>query len=180
MKSPTLDPGAAASDADPPRATRELQIASEHDRFWAAAEARRFAAAIGFCADCQARIALCVSELASNAAKHAGRGTIGLTELTGPTRGCRVRAEDDGPGIAGIDEALCDGFSEGRWLTPDVPMSERRGLGIGLGAVGRLMSELRVLPRPGGGLMIEAVLRESSARPLEGEMRCPRVRDDDG
>jgi len=68
---------------------------------------------------------------------------------------------DEGPGIAAIGEALRDGFSEGRWLTPDVPSRDRRGLGVGLGAVCRLMSEVRVLERAGGGLVIEAVLRRA-------------------
>lgn len=141
-----------------PRAPRALEIFREDDRWWAAGEARRFAAALGFGPEDQARIAVCVAELASNAAKHAGRGWIELSEVVTPARGCRVRAVDDGPGIAAIDEALRDGFSEGRWLTPDVPPSERRGLGVGLGAVCRLMSEVRVLPRLCGGLVVEAVL----------------------
>lgn len=175
MTCTALDPRDAAPDGEPPGATRALEIASEHDRFWAAGEARRFAAAIGISENGQAVLALCVAELASNAAKYAGRGTIELRELPSPARGCRVRAADDGPGIAEIEEALRDGFSEGRWLTPDVPPSERRGLGVGLGTVCRLMSEVRVMPRPGGGLVIEAVLRESPSTSMEREARYPRV-----
>lgn len=142
----------------------DLEILEEQDRIWASGEARRFAAALGFTANEQARIALCVAELASNAAKYAGCGRIKLTEVCGRSRGCCVRAEDHGPGIQQVQEALCDGFSEGRWLTPDVPMIGRRGLGVGLGTVLRLMSEVRVLARPGGGLVIEALLWQRPER----------------
>ncbi len=135
-----------------------LDIQAEDDRLWAAGRARRFAAELGFSRLEQARLAVCVAELASNAAKHAGRGRIELSEEEAPRRGCRVRAEDEGPGIASVDDALRDGFSEGRWLTPDVPMNERRGLGVGLGAVGRFLRDVRVSARPGGGLLIEGVL----------------------
>lgn len=59
-------------------------MASENDRLWASGEARRFAAELGFHAADQARIAVCVAELASNAAKHAGGGRVEIAELIGP------------------------------------------------------------------------------------------------
>jgi serine/threonine-protein kinase RsbT len=139
-----------------------MEIVAEDDRLWASGQARQFAAALGFSTLERARLALCVAELASNTAKHAGRGRIELSEVEAPSPGCRVRAEDEGPGIACVDEALRDGFSEGRWLTPDVPWGERRGLGVGLGAVCRLLSDVRLSPRPGGGLVIEAVMWRGS------------------
>lgn len=145
-------------------AARVLEILGEADRFWASGEARRFAAALGFGPADQARLSVCVAELASNAAKHAGRGWIELAELVEPTAGCLVRAVDAGPGFAAVEDAIMDGFSEGRFLTPDVPPSSRRGLGVGLGAVYRLMSEVRVFSRPGGGSVIEAVLWREPGR----------------
>jgi serine/threonine-protein kinase RsbT len=135
-----------------------LEIVDEDDRLWASGQARRFAAALGFSALERARLMVCIAELASNTAKHAGRGRIELSEVKTPRAGCRVRVEDEGPGIACVVDALRDGFSEGRWLTPDVPLEQRRGLGVGLGAVCRMMSDVRLSPRPGGGLVIEAVL----------------------
>jgi serine/threonine-protein kinase RsbT len=144
-----------------------LVVASEDDRLWASGEARRFAAELGFGPDDQARIALCVAELASNAVKHGGGGRVEIAEVLAPTRGCRVRVEDHGPGLGAVDEALRDGFSEGRWLTADVPWSQRRGLGVGLGAVRRLMSDVRVLSSSNEGLVIEAVLWRTPARPPE-------------
>ncbi|MFT3774392.1 MAG: ATP-binding protein [Minicystis sp.] len=151
-----------------------IEILAEVDRYWASGEARRFAAELGFAPEEQARLAVSVAELASNAAKHAGRGCIELSEVKGTGRsgevvGCRVRAVDAGPGIADVEDALRDGFSEGRPLTPDTPISERRGLGYGLGAVCRLMSEVRVFPRSGGGLVIEAVLWQEPGLVLRNE-----------
>ena len=139
-----------------------FEIVEENDRLWVSGEARRFAATLGFSSIEQAQLAVCVSELASNIAKHAGKGRIVLTAIAEPSIGCRLRAEDEGPGIPFIEEAMRDGFSEGRWLTPDVPLHERRGLGVGLGTVGRLMSDVALSRRPGGGLVIEAVLWRKS------------------
>lgn len=141
-----------------PRPARVLPINSEDDRLWASGEAKRFAAELGFNHADQARVAVCVAELASNIAKYAQQGEIEIAELPRPARGLRVRAEDRGPGIPGVEDSLRDGFSEGRWLTPDVPLSERRGLGVGLGTVCRLMSDVRILSSASGGLLIEAVL----------------------
>ncbi len=135
-----------------------LDIAAEEDRLWASGAARKFVAARGFSAKAQAELAVCVAEIASNIAKYAGTGRIELTYEASPSPGCRLRATDDGPGIAVVDAALRDGFSNGRWLTPDVPPAERRGLGVGLGAVQRLLSDVKVSSRDGGGLVIEAVL----------------------
>ena len=146
---------------------RVLPITSEDDRWWAAGEARRFTAELGFTLEDQARVAVCVAELASNIAKYGKRGEIELAELEQPARACQVRARDDGPGIPVVEESLRDGFSEGRLLTPDVPPSERRGLGVGLGAVCRLMSDVRILSSSSGGLLIEAVLWQKPDRPPE-------------
>jgi serine/threonine-protein kinase RsbT len=135
-----------------------FQIVCQHDRLWASGHARRFAADLGFGALDQARLAVCVAELASNLATHAGGGRLELWELGEPRPGCGVRTEDDGPGIASFDDALRDGFSEGRWLGPDVPLLSRRGLGVGLGTVCRLLSEVRLAARSNGGLVVEGVL----------------------
>ncbi len=135
-----------------------LDVGSSQDRWWASGIARRFAATLGFGPTEQARVALCVAELSSNAAKYAGRGRVELSALGPPRPGCLVRVVDDGPGIAAVADALRDGFSEGRWLTPDVPLSERRGLGVGLGSVCRMMDEVRLSRGAKGGLVVEAVL----------------------
>jgi serine/threonine-protein kinase RsbT len=152
-----------------------FQIASEHDRLWASGHARRFAADLGFCSLDQARLAVCVAELASNLARHAGGGRLELWELEVPRPGCGVRSEDEGPGIGSFEDALRDGFSEGRWLTPDVPLLSRHGLGVGLGTVCRLLSEVRLAARSGGGLVVEGVLWNGPRAPALS-WRSERVR----
>lgn len=148
----------------PPSGRRQtFEITGDYDRWWASGATRRFAAALGFGREDQARLSVSVAELASNIARHAGRGRIELHELVTPTTGCRVVAVDDGPGIRAIDEALLDGFSEGRWLTPDVAVRERKGLGVGLGTVRRMLDDVRVASVPGGGLVVEAVLFRAPA-----------------
>jgi serine/threonine-protein kinase RsbT len=135
-----------------------FDITAMEDRLGVAALARHFARALGFGDREQARLALTVAELASNIALHAGRGRLELVELQAPRAGCMVAAEDDGPGILAVADALLDGFSEGRWLTPDVPLSERKGLGVGLGSVRRAMDHMRMSCGPHGGFRVEAVL----------------------
>lgn len=142
---------------------RTLRVFREDDRLWASGEARRFAAELGYGAHDQARLALAVAELASNAAKYAGAGRIELREVVDPEPMVQVRAVDDGPGIADVTTAIDDGVSEGRRLTPDVPATMRRGLGVGLGAVGRLLADVRLSSTPGLGLVVEAVLRRRPA-----------------
>lgn len=66
---------------------------------------------------------------------------------------------DRGPGFADVESAMRDGFSQGQDLVLEVPPTHRSGLGAGLGAVERLMDELRIEGRPGGGTVVTAVKR---------------------
>lgn len=76
-------------------------------------------------------IAIVVRELASNIVKHAGDGSISVVPHEGDGRaGIDIRAEDFGPGIADVDQALEDGYSTAG------------SLGYGLGAVHRLMDNV--------------------------------------
>ncbi len=102
-------------------------------------------------------VTIAVCELATNIAKFAGIGEITLRpcEELG-RRGVELVAEDRGPGIADPEAVLVDGFSEGRMISPEVAIRERRGLGCGLGAVRRAMSSLSIERREGGGARIVA------------------------
>src|SRR5262245_36782191 len=98
-----------------------FDIGNEHDRFWCAAEGRRFAALIGFDTKAQGEIAICIAELVSNVAKFAGTGTLELSAVKEPRVGIRIVVEDAGPGIQDPATVFEDGFSEGRRLEPGVP-----------------------------------------------------------
>lgn len=146
-------------------------------------EARRLvqglARRVGFDAVAEGRVALIVTELAGNLARHAEGGELIVRPLAPPLRpGLEFTALDRGPGVADFGRCLVDGYSTGG--TP----------GTGLGAVIRQSDEfdsysapgegtvvvvrLHVPPldpreagRPAGGLDIGAV-----CRPLAGEAEC--------
>ena len=96
-----------------------------------AGEARRQAAALarsmGLSDEDSGKIAIIVTESATNIARHAGRGAILIRALERDGRvGVELTAVDTGPGIANIGQAMEDGFSTGGTA------------GNGLGALKRL------------------------------------------
>lgn len=95
----------------------------------------------------QSKVQIAVSELANNILDHArGKGNIAIDTVTQRGRvGIIVIAEDKGPGIIDIDRAL------------HKPNSSATGLGIGLGAVERLMSEFRIERANDQGTRVTAV-----------------------
>jgi anti-sigma regulatory factor (Ser/Thr protein kinase) len=99
----------------------------------AAAYARDLAASIGFSArECE-EIVVATTELASNLLKHAGGGSLNLEPASEPGRaGICIESRDSGPGISNMEQALTDGYSTAG------------SLGIGLGAVNRLMDDLEL------------------------------------
>lgn len=124
---------------------------------YAAAQARSFAAELGFAeSDCE-QIALVVTELASNLVRHASGGTLKLspTETSGRF-GIRVESEDSGPGIVDVERAMTDGFSTGG------------SLGFGLGTVNRLMDDLEIYSRNPHGVHL---VSHRWLRPQRGELR---------
>jgi serine/threonine-protein kinase RsbT len=133
-----------------------FDIGSEHERFWCAAEGKRYAGAVGFDAKAQGEIAICIAELVSNVAKFAGRGTMTLEALDDPRVGIRIVVVDTGPGVEDPESALQDGFSEGRRLDPGTPRRSGQGLGVGLGAVSRMMSHIEISNVPQQGLRVVA------------------------
>jgi len=110
------------------------------------AEARRRAAAmaqaIGLDETAVARVAIAVTELATNILRHAGRGTMLLQAAR--TGGLEVLALDTGPGMADVDQCLRDGYSTAGTQ------------GSGLGAVQRQASRVEIYSRPGLGTVILA------------------------
>ena len=91
----------------------------------------------------QTKLVTAASELARNALVHGGGGRARLEVLSANGRsGLRVIFEDDGPGMADVNEALRDGFSTGG------------GLWLGLGGARRLVNEFEIASEVGHGTRI--------------------------
>src|SRR3954451_1399962 len=109
-------------------------------------EAVARAAALGFGEERAGRVALVVSELASNLVKHTTTGGelfVTATCRAGCT-GVEVVAVDRGPGLTDVGTALRDGYSTAG------------SNGTGLGAVSRLSHEFDVCSRAGVGTIVLA------------------------
>jgi anti-sigma regulatory factor (Ser/Thr protein kinase) len=106
-----------------------------------------------------ARLALVVTEAATNLVKHAGGGEIFLRALQrGGDVGVDLVAIDRGPGIRCVGEALRDGFS-----TSGTP-------GTGLGAIARSASYFDLYSHAGGAALLAQIWpagRGDSKQPLE-------------
>src|ERR1700704_2464969 len=125
------------------------------------AVARRFATklaeALQFSESDIGRVALVVTEAATNIVQHAVRGEILLRSfaLDAPAS-LEVLALDQGPGIANVAHALRDGFSTGG------------SSGHGLGAVARLSTCFEISSTPGKGTaLLSRIGRIKPKRPAE-------------
>jgi serine/threonine-protein kinase RsbT len=107
---------------------------------------REWAIAAGFSLVDQTKIVTAASEIARNAVIYGGGGTARLESLNdGPKRGLRLVFEDQGPGIADVEQALKDGFTTGS------------GLGLGLGGARRLVNGFEIDSTPGKGTRVTLV-----------------------
>jgi serine/threonine-protein kinase RsbT len=104
---------------------------------------REWSVAAGFSLVDQTKLVTAASELARNLVEYGGGGTLRLEALNdGAKRGLRLIFEDQGPGIADIQQALKDGFTTGS------------GLGLGLGGAKRLVNEFDIHSRLGEGTRV--------------------------
>ncbi len=118
--------------------------------------ARRLAAAVGLDARAQWELATAVAEAASNIVKHAGSGRVSLRAAAGGRPCVELEAVDRGPGIPQLDLARRDGVTGGRAWDPWEADGPRPSLGCGLGAIERLMDDVRVESAPGAGTRVIA------------------------
>jgi anti-sigma regulatory factor (Ser/Thr protein kinase) len=120
-------------------------------------------------------LAVVVTEIATNLARHAKDGRVLLATVGEPgAAGIEVLALDAGPGIPNVDRALADGFSTGG--TP----------GNGLGAIGRLAHAFDLYSQPSGTALVARVWSAAGRRaaaastvrsgvvcvPITGERAC--------
>ena len=91
----------------------------------------------------QTKMMTATSELARNAVVYGGGGSARLELLEESGRvGIRVQIEDQGPGIADLEQAMTDHFTSGQ------------GLGLGLGGSKRLVDEFEIWSEPGKGTRV--------------------------
>jgi serine/threonine-protein kinase RsbT len=126
-----------------------VKLSNHSDRHAAAAIARGYARELGLSERESHEVALCVAELASNAVRHAGGGELRLHSVDDPFPALAVVVSDRGPGLD-PHHAL---------TSPEAPRLPGESLRSGLAAVRRLMTNVDVRSRPGGGTEIVALKR---------------------
>ena len=126
-----------------PVSPREVPIRIESDIVHARLAVREAAKALGFGPTDTTRIVTAASELARNILKYAGSGLVRVRALdTAEHTGIEIEFEDQGPGIADLDQAMTEGFSTSG------------GFGMGLPGAKRLMDELNIQSELGVGTRI--------------------------
>ncbi len=123
----------------------EIRVAinSDQDIVSARQKGRVVANELGFSSGDATLIATAISELARNIVSYARKGQITIRQVNGLNRrGIAVIADDEGPGIADIRQALRDGFSTSG------------SLGLGLPGVRRLMDEFEITSQLGKGTTV--------------------------
>ncbi len=94
-----------------------------------------------------------ISELATNIMKYAGGGTLQVErQASGADVDVVVRAEDHGPGIANVEQAMRDHFTTGNTL------------GLGLPGVRRMADHFEIRSAPGQGTRVEVRRRTVGRR----------------
>ena len=97
-------------------------------------------------------IAIAVSELVTNVVKYARTGTVQIRRIAKPRAGIEIVVADRGPGFDDPETAARD-----EPPPPDQrPPGRRDGLGLGLGAVVRLMNAVWITNGRLGGALIRA------------------------
>ena len=95
----------------------------------------------------QTKMVTAASELGRNTVRFGGGGTARLESLVdGGRTGVRATFEDQGRGIANIEQALSNGFTTGQ------------GLGLGLGGSKRLVHDFEIFSRPGEGTRVSITM----------------------
>ncbi len=106
---------------------------------------RHLTAQMGFDEHQQYLIATAASEASTNVIRYGGKGTVTLKAVQkGDRTGFEFIVQDEGPGIENIEEAMREGFSNGK------------GLGLGLSSIKRIMDDFDIQSEPGKGTRIVA------------------------
>lgn len=124
-----------------------LGIRSTEDIVSVRQAVRKKSVALGLGLVDQTKFVTAASELARNTLDYGGGGTVQIEVVRYERKtGIRLVFEDQGPGIAEIEQAMTDGFSTGS------------GMGLGLSGAKRLSHEFEIWSQPGEGTRV-SILR---------------------
>lgn len=127
----------------PAETETQCQLVTTEDVVRVRHAVRQSAGELGFSLVDQTKLVTAASELARNTVIYGGGGVARIEKLlAGIRKGIKVTFEDNGPGIADIDQAMKDGFTSGG------------GLGLGLGGAKRLTDEFGIVSKPGEGTQV--------------------------
>lgn len=131
-------------------------------------EARRtaleMAEALGLGITPAGKVALAVTEAATNIVKHAGSGKILLAPLVrGAAVGLEILALDRGPGISNVTASMRDGYSTAG------------SMGNGLGALARVSPSFEIYSQPDRGTALRLEVWGSASPPPEVELEVGAV-----
>jgi serine/threonine-protein kinase RsbT len=120
-----------------------LPIRSGADVVAARQAGRELAMHIGFNGSEVTVVAAAISEIARNIVDYAGHGEMTMQRIENNGRvGMAIVAQDQGPGIPNVAEAMRYGCST------------RRGIGVGLPGAKWLMDEFEIVSKPGKGTKV--------------------------
>ncbi len=127
--------------------SQSMELRSPEDIVGVRQAVRRQAIVLGFGLVDQTKVVTAASELARNTVDYGGGGIVRIEIVRNGVRSAlRLVFEDQGPGIADIEQALKDGYTTGH------------GMGLGLGGARRLSHEFEIESKPGAGTRV-SVLR---------------------
>jgi len=120
-----------------------LSIADDTDVLLLSSRGQALATSKGFSKPAAAALATALSEVGTNIVRYATQGTVRMWMQQRDGRlGILVEAQDKGPGISDVEQALTDGFTTGS------------GLGDGLGGAKRLVDRFDIHSKTGEGTTI--------------------------
>jgi serine/threonine-protein kinase RsbT len=123
-----------------------MTIAREIDVIPFRNRVKEFAAKIGMGTVNQTKLITSASELARNMLKYANGGQATIEVIsTGRQNGVRLIFEDQGPGIANLEQAMKDGFSTSK------------SLGLGLPGTKRLVNDFKIESEVGKGTRVTII-----------------------
>ncbi len=123
-----------------------VQISTQEDLIKIRHLTRVAAVEIGLSLVDQTKLVTAASELARNCLTYGGGGSGRIQTIRKDIRtGVKLTFEDQGPGIADMDQALQDGFTTGS------------GLGLGLGGSKRLVDDFEISSVVGAGTRVTVI-----------------------